>query len=422
MLAYGVAMLDRTILFLMVAPLEHDLNISDTQMGLLQGFAFALFFAAAGIPIGRLADRTSRPRLIGIGIMLWSVMTACSGLARSFWHLVIARMGVGIGEATLSPATYSLLADLFPKDRLARATALFSAGSLIGSGAAFVFGGALLDALASRPDLGLPFFGVVRSWQIAFLVAGLPGIAVGLMIFAIPEPRRLGTPRKATAPIAELLHFLLDARRPLTSIVSGFSCQTLIIYSTLSWGPTLLIRNHHVGTAKAGEIMGVVVAIFGLAGFLTGGALADHLVKAGRTDGHMRVAIIGALGYGPFAVALSLAHSLPATVISMCLMFFFVSLPTAAGVAALQLVTPSHLRAQVSSVFLLCVNLIGLGFGSFLVGSLTDHVFKSKSAIGLSLLTTYAAAIPIMVGSFWCGRSSVGAWIERQDSARPGVG
>ena len=418
MLAYALAMVDRTILFLMVAPLEHDLHISDTQMGLLQGFAFSIFFAVAGIPLGRLADLKSRRRIIGVGIVLWSLMTALSGLAQRFWELFIARMGVGIGEATLSPAAYSLMADLFSKDRLARAIALFSAGSLIGAGAAFVFGGVVLGIVGAHPVIALSLIGEVRSWQIAFFIAAFPGLFVALLTLAIPEPTRAGPGQKVVVPLKALTKFLVDARYPLICYALGFSSQTLVIYSTMSWGPTLLARKHHVETASVGAIMGVVVGVFGLAGFFAGGALADYFSRTGRADGHMRVGLIGALCFGPFAVAMTLSHSISMTVACMCLLFFFITLPTAAGVAGLQLTTPSRLRAQVSSIFLLIVNLVGLGLGSLVIGGLTDYVFKNKSAIDLSLLTMYVAVMPLMIASFWLGKAPVAAWIIRQEKAR----
>jgi MFS family permease len=417
MVAYLFSMLDRTILFLMAEPLQRDLQVSDTQLGLLYGFPFVVFYALAGLPIGRLADVMSRRRIIALGIVLWSVMTAMSGLAQRYWHLFVARMGVGVGEAALNPAAYSLMADMFPRHRLARAIGVFSCGALLGSGLAFYFGGMVLEWVGSRPSIELPLVGVVRSWQVAFFAVGLPGLLVAALMYCVPEPPRPGEPHARALPISALIHFMRDVRWPFLAFIGGFGGQTLSSYATMSWLPTLLVRKHQLATSDVGAVMGIVVGVFGFAGFLAGGFLADHFVRKGHADGHLRVGIIAALLFFPFGIAAMLSASLIPTVACACMVMFALSLATAGGMAALQLMTPYRLRAQVSAIFMLVVNLIGMGLGSFIVGFLNDHVFGSKSAVDRSLIVVYCIALPLMAISFWMGKRPVAALIRRQENS-----
>lgn len=417
MLAYVFSMLDRTILFLMADPLQRDLQVSDTQLGLLYGLPFVVFYAIAGLPIGRLADVMSRRRIIAAGIVLWSAMTVASGFAQRYSHLFLARMGVGFGEAALNPAAYSLMADMFPKHKLARAVGVFSCGAFIGSGLAFYFGGMVLEYVGARPEMELPLIGAVRSWQVAFFAVGLPGLLVAALMITVPEPPRPGVQHTQALPLSALLTFLHAVRWPFASFIFGYGGLTLCSYATMSWLPTLLVRKHELAASAIGGVMGVVVGVFGFAGFLAGGFLADHLVRRGHADGHLRVGLLGALLFYPFGIAAMLSDAFMVTVVCGCGLMFALSLPTAGGMAALQLMTPYRLRAQVSAIFMLLANLIGMGMGSFIVGFLNDHVFASKAAIDRSLICVYCVALPLMLISFGCGRKPVAELIRREELA-----
>src|ERR1700686_2042900 len=188
MLCYALSFIDRQILSLLVAPMKRDLHISDTRVGLLQGFSFALFYTLAGLPLGRIADTRNRRNLITVGILAWSALTAACSAAKNFWALFFTRMGVGAGEATLSPAAFSLIADYFPPGRLGVALSLYSMGIYVGSGLAFIVGGEVVQHLARQPVLTLPLLGTIASWRAAFLVVGLPGLLVALLVRTIREP------------------------------------------------------------------------------------------------------------------------------------------------------------------------------------------------------------------------------------------
>ncbi|HET7333870.1 MAG TPA: MFS transporter, partial [Rhizomicrobium sp.] len=190
LIAYTLSFLDRTLLSLLIAPVKQDLGLSDTGISLLLGFAFALLYTVVGVPLGYLADRTNRRRLIITGIVFWSTMTALCGLAKNFWSLFAARIGVGIGEATLTPAAYSILSDSFPRKRLGRVMAIYSVGLPLGSGLALGLGGVLIDWITSLGPVALPFLGVLAPWRLSFIFVGVSGLAVVLLMLSVREPKR----------------------------------------------------------------------------------------------------------------------------------------------------------------------------------------------------------------------------------------
>ena len=192
LLAYVLSFVDRIIMSLLVTPIKEDLGTTDAQMGLLMGFAFALFYTVIGIPIARLSDVKSRTMIVAVGIFLWSLMTAACGLARSFFQLFLARVGVGVGEAALSPAAYSMISDYFTEDKLGRAIAVYQSGGLFGGGLAFIIGGAVVSMIISSDATSLTFVGILKPWQIAFLIVGLPGILMAFLMLTVKEPTRTG--------------------------------------------------------------------------------------------------------------------------------------------------------------------------------------------------------------------------------------
>lgn len=178
MIAYLFSFVDRQILTLLVEPVQRDLNLSDTQFGLLHGFAFALFYAIMGIPVARLADQHSRPLIIAVGIFVWSLATAACGVAKTFGQFFLARMSVGVGECVLSPSVYSMLTDYFPKEKLGRAVGVFSMGSFFGAGLAYLIGAAVIEAVEGIDHVTIPLMGEVKAWQVTFFIVGFPGVLV----------------------------------------------------------------------------------------------------------------------------------------------------------------------------------------------------------------------------------------------------
>lgn len=393
--AYVLSLLDRSILPLLIQPLQRDLHISDTQFAVLHGVAFAVFYAAAILPIGWMADRYSRKKIMATGVALWSGMTAFSGLARSYNHLFLARMGVGIGEAALQPAAYSLITDLFPKERLARAIAIFSTGGVFGQGAAFIIAGAVMTALGNREVVDLPLVGDTRLWQATFLFLGLPGLVVALLIALIREPARQHRPPTAAANLSELKAFIVRRRALLAPLCVANALMVFVTIAFMVWVPAMLMRNHGLAMGQVGVVMGLAQGIgFGF-GYISGGWLADRWFNQGRSDAHVRVGIVGAICALPLVLIATLSGSTEVTMVAVCLICFFAGFPVPAAIAGLQLVTAPGHRAVITSGYMLVANLVATALGPVSVAVLTDDVFGRPTAVNLSLCLVGVVVLPI---------------------------
>jgi MFS family permease len=397
MLAYTFSYIDRQILSMLVEPIKADLEITDTQIGLLQGLAFAVFYTLVGIPMGRLADARDRKRIIAWGVFFWSLATAACGLAKSYWQLFVARVGVGVGEATLGPAAYSMLADLFPPERRSRAIGAYSIGVYLGIGLAAIIGGQIVGALADAPPLVLPLVGELAPWHITFFIVGLPGIVLALWIATLPEPQRRGVSSSSTSvPLAEVVDFVFvrNARLLLTHFI-GFSMLTLLFNATVFWMAPYLIRAHAMAPADFGGQLGLTLAIAGGIGIFAGGAFADLLRRRGVAAAELWPGIVSAIGVLPFGIGTAQASSGEAALALFAGFMFFSSFPFAAAASALSLVCPNRVRGQVSAIYLFCVNLAGIGLGSLATGVLNDSVFRDPDRVGDSIAWVIGIAAPL---------------------------
>ena len=394
---YILAFIDRTILSLLVGPIRADLGLSDTQISLLHGFAFAIFYTTLGIPIALLADRLNRRNIIAIGLVFWSLATAACGLARTFGHLFLARVGVGVGEAALSPSAYSMIADYFPPHRLSRAVAVYTVGAFAGAGLAFLIGGAVIGSVASAGTVTWPIVGELKSWQLVFIAVGLPGVPLALWMLTVREPARRKAPDTGTlrAALAESLRYMSANWQVYGSHFLGFSLIALMFNAATTWLPAYLMRVHGLTPASSGLWIGSILLVAGVSGVLVGGWLGDRLVAAGRSDGTMRVGVYSAIGALPFAASATLVPSLPLSLALTAGLLFTTTLPYGAAAAALQVVTPGRMRATASAIYLCLLNLAGIGLGSVLVALATDRLFGDDLAVGKSLALVGTICAPI---------------------------
>lgn len=400
-LAYTVSFVDRTIISLLIEPIKADLALSDTQISLLQGLAFGIFYAIMGLPLGWAADRVPRRSLIAAGITFWCIATAMCGLARNFWELFLARMGVGVGEAALSPAALSLISDLFPPEKRALPIAVYSAASAVGAGLALVIGGAVIALVANAETIALPLFGDLRPWQAAFVLVGLPGLLLAVLMYTIHEPGRrgrdAGMAAAAASGIAEqpFLARLKAERAFYLPHYAACAIYTALVYGVLSWAPAFFIRNFGMTPAEVGLQYGLVVLVFAGAGPIVGGLIAGKLSRRGMKLANFRVAVAGMVLTSPLllvAVAMPSA-GLSMAVFSVALVSF--SLPGGVVLAALQDATPAALRGRASATYYLVVSIIGLSVGPISVALLTDRVFRDPSAVGWSIAVVGLIAAPI---------------------------
>jgi MFS family permease len=405
--AYMLSNVDRQIIGLFVKQIEADLHLGDTQFGLLQGLAFALLYATMGIPIAAASDRRSRPLVIGIGVTVWSLATMCCGAARSFGQILLARATVGVGEAALSPASYSLIADLYPREQLGRATAAYSLGSFLGTTCAFLIGAGLLTALgeASRYTiLGHAF----HSWQVIFLLVGLPGVPLALAIALwIPEPRRSVGVRDGGGAVSfgETLSWLWDQRAIFLPHLIGYPLYATALYVLLGWSPAFLIRSLAFGTAQAGAWLGTASLLASGAGVLIAGAVLDRAIRHGRYAAPFEIGIVGASGLALSMAVLASASPGPLSLAALACGLFFAAVPMAPSVTIIQMVVPAPMRSRVSALLLLGNNLIGLTCGNIAVGWLNDHAFGGAPGIRLSMPLVVGVAALLSVAFLARGRN-----------------
>jgi MFS family permease len=403
MLAYVLSFIDRQILSLLVEPIKRDMVISDTQMSLLMGLSFALFYTICGIPLGRLADSKNRRGLIAIGVLLWSAATAACGLAKFYWQFLLCRIGVGVGEAALSPAAYSLIADSFPAERRATAISVYSMGIYLGSGMALLLGGLVIKLASAQGDLVLPVVGEIRPWQTIFLVLGAAGVLFSLLMLAIKEPARRGVGAGVAIPFSQVGKYLISNRRTVVCHNFGFAFLSFAGYGSAAWVPTFFIRSYGWDASQVGMIYGSLVAVFGCLGIVCGGRLADFWAKRGRTDANMRVGLLAAVGALPTVLLFPLMPDANWATVLLAPSIFFLSMPFGVAPAAIQEIMPNSMRGQASAVYLFVITLFGLGVGPTAVAMVTDYVFGYPEALRYSLLITTTVAVVAASLLLWIG-------------------
>jgi MFS family permease len=395
MLLYTSSFIDRSIIGLLVAPIRRDLHISDTGVSLLQGFSFALFYTVLGLPAGRLADKGSRKWLIACGAALWSLATALCGVAHSFTQLFFARMGVGVGEATLTPSAHSLLADLFPRESQARAISIYQTGIAMGQGLALLIGGYVIHLVAGVPQVTVPVLGQVRSWQMVFIFIGAPGLLLALLAITIKEPLRR-TLKSDVPSIREALSFLARNKRAFGCWLFGTAMFAAVTFGFPAWMPTVFIRKFGMTASEVGAIYGSMVLILGPLGGVSAGTLTDYLFRRGVRDAHWRVIVGFGVTAMPFAIAAPLVGNRTLAFACLGVEILLMNLGGVNGAAQVMAVPP-RLRGQMTAIYYFFSALLGFGLGPTFVAMLTDHVYHSDLAVGLSLATATAIAMPLAI-------------------------
>lgn len=408
-LAYILSYLDRQVLSLLTELIKADLGLSDTQMGLLLGPAFALFYACMGIPLGWMADRYSRRTIIGVGITLWCAATAAAGLARNFVQLGITRFLVGIGEAALGPSALSLITDYFAPGQRGRAIAFYTGAVSIGSGIAYLVGGQIIQWATGQPELHWPVIGEVQPWQVVFLVVGLPGLIVAALMFTVREPERTGT--AITEEIAgkragfiTALRYLMRRMKSFGGIFGCMSVITVMAY-THFWLPAYFKRTWGWDEPKFALYNGIGLLIIGPLSVNSGGWLSDRLRNRGRIDGPVIVLLLGMFIMVPTGVAFPLMPSATSSFAVYLLTIVGAAMATATAPSAIVSIAPGQIRSQTIALFYLTISLIGAGIGPPAVAFFTDQVFGDEQAIRYSL-----ASVPVIFGIL----GLIPAWFVRR--------
>lgn len=407
LLAYILSFIDRNVMAILVGPIRESFAISDFEYGLLHGLAFTVFYTFVGLPIGRLADRRSRRSIVAVGVILWSAMTCACGLVRSFGGLFVARMGVGVGEAALSPPAHSLLSDSYPARQLPRAMSIFTLGITIGGGMAYMIGGWVLAAVGDA-ELTLPWIGALRPWQLTFVLVGLPGFVIGALAWTIREPRRRGRVRDEGqgVPVGETLRYFRRNARLYGAIFGAVSLLSVLGYGTLTWYVEMLIRRFSIEAADVGPKFGWIFISAGSLGALSGGVLAERM-SARHPDANLRVVVWAALLWIVPGVLGPLMPSEQGALWMAVPILFLMSSYFGPAIAALQTVTPNEMRAQASAVLLFAANLAGLGLGPPLVGAMTTHLLGGDQSLDVALSGLAAVFAP---AAAWTAASGLAAY------------
>lgn len=378
--------LDRQVLSLLVPAIERDLGITDTQMSFLIGLSFSVFYTVLGLPIAWWADRASRRTILATGVALWSVMTMLSGMVRSYGRLLLVRIGVGVGEATLNAPSVSLIADYFPRERVGLAMSVWSLGTFLGSGLAYFIGGWVVGAVTAAGGMRLPVVGLLRPWQTVFVLVGAPGLVVALLMATVRDPR---VPQSAAGMQADGPSLFVHVRANLRTFASlgiGFALSAAVNFGIAAWLATFLIRTYGWTPARAGMVQGILTMSVGVGGTLAGGRVASALVARGFADAPLRVGIVGAAGMLVSATAYALMPVAGLAVAWLAVVNFFAAFPWGPASAAAAEISPAAIRTQSAALYFFVLSLISGTLGPTAVAFFTDTVFRDPLALRYSLV------------------------------------
>lgn len=386
---------DRVVMNLTIEPVKAEFGLDDTRFAMLQGVAFGIFYTLGAVPLGRMADRYQRRLVMGGFLALFSLFSMGSGLARSFTQLFLTRVGVGVGEASVTPSGLSILSDLFPPEKLGRAVSVFFLSAPFGIGLAFIVGGGLLQWLTETwTRSGLPFG--LEPWQTAFLMIGAPGLLLAPLFLLMREPKRRGPGGDRLLSLREVAHIVRERGLALSLMFAGFSMVTVVNFAYNIWTPALFGRVYGWNSAEVGLGFGLIMLIFGTSGTFFAGWLSDRLTRAGHLDAQLKVAAFGFLACGLFG---GLAPLMPNAWLALALIgpaMFLSCMPVPCAGTALQLILPNRARAQVTALYITIISLVGIGISPLIIGFMSDHLFTGPTGIRYSLALVVAVAAPVM--------------------------
>ena len=414
LIAFTFSFVDRQVLNLLVEPIRADLRVSDTQISFLQGIGFALTYILMSVPLGRMVDRFNRVAIMIGGVLVWSATTLACGLSGNYTQLLLARLGVGAGEAALTPAAWSVLADYFRPERLSLPVSVYLMGPYLGAGLAMIAGAEILDWSRLAGEVSLPLIGVVAPWQATFIAVGLPGVLIAGLLATIREPERKG--RQGTArevpPWRDIWAFMMTHKRVYAALHLGVPFVVVMLYGLQGWSPTILARIYHWDLADAGRAYGVVALVAGSAGVLSGPVLSRFLRGRGMADAPLRVALLGAFMATAALLTLPFQSTGEAALASIAWASFSVTLPLALVATVIQEITPNDMRGVVNGVYVVTTNVLGLVLGPTLVAVSTDYLFRDPLAVARSLALVALVVGPAAMLLLQLGRKAYAA-LER---------
>lgn len=402
----GVALLfksiDRNVISILIDDIKADLQITDTQIGLLQGLAVALLYSFLGVILGRMADLYNRTKVIAIGVAFWSTMNALCGFAVGFWQFFAARVVVAVGEATLGPAASSLVTDCFPKEKLPRAYAFYFGIGALGLGLGSVLTGFAYDLAGWLVARDFAFFGSLERWQIVFLLVGLPGVLLGFLFLIIGEPTRrqpLGyDPHvRDDRKFSEFTRHLKAHRGAYGGLMLSFSLAAACSQILIVWFAAAVMRTWGWNPSETGKWIGLSLMFAIPISVFVGGAILEYWLKKKRYECFAWMGLIACTGMGSFGILAMLMPTPELAIIFAALAMVFNGLPAAAGLTGFNLITPNRMRGQVTGLFYFLVNVIGTVLGTMALPLVTDYVFGDPAMVRWSIVIGLAIVMPIGV-------------------------
>ena len=396
-LATVISYTDRQILSLLVDPIRRDLSISDTQIGLLIGTAFAFVYGLAGLPLGWLADRLRRRNLIVAGISLWSMGTVCCGLSHTFGQFFAARILVGIGEAVLTPASVSLISDSFPPRNRGRATSVFLMGMAMGAGGAILFGGVILRLADSGALQGTLLEGQA-SWRVVLLLLGILGVVPASIVAALREPERQHndlTSDPQSTPAQSTVQWLR-----LTPLLLALGITSLVDNAVLAWTPSVLVRGFNMPATEVGPLLGTLLMVSGGLGMLAGGFLSDRARRQGYRGGRLPVAVLSAAVTIPITI-LIMASNLNIVLLGVTLYVCLSCIGACVGTLTLLDLAPNQRHGLIMAVSFFLNVALGAGVGPAAVGLVADHLSLSGGGIGWAVFLVACPGFALVGGLFY---------------------
>ena len=420
LLCYIFSFVDRQIIGYLVEPIERDFGLTDAQVGLLSGLAFAFLYTILGIPIARLADKYSRRNIIAFGVFLWSLAATYCGLAKTGMQLFLGRIGVGIGEATLSPAAYSMMVDMFPREKQGSAFSIYNMGITVGSALAALLGGVVVFVFAkSETTYAVPLLGAIPGWQMAFIVTGVPGMLLPLLLLTIRDPKRRGLIRSTNAlghtvaaklSMLEVFKYTWKSKAFYSKHFFAWGFMSMMGYGVGAWLPTSINRLWGMDTGTIGIMQGIGLLVINTPAVFIFGKLSDRMAKKGIKDAPVIMCLISAIAV---AVLCALPYVMPSLVTAWIMIYLSsICFHGYVGLSPMIVsqVTPNQLRAQVSSMCLFVVNMLGLGVGPSLPPLFTKLFFNNDK-----MMIHWGLIISVLFSSL------IAAWLyasERKDYIR----
>ncbi len=406
LVAYIISFIDRQMINYLVVPIKEDMGLTDFEISFIQGWGFVLAYIIFSIPFGRIVDKVNRVRVLIGGIIIWSVATAACGFSKNSWQLVLSRSGVGAGEAALTPASWSIISDLFPVEKRSFPMSIYLMGPYIGQGLSLLFGAQILRIYNEPVTLFESI--IVQPWQIIFLIIAVPGVILGLLMFALKDPVRkevlVSEKEEGTDSIKEVFAYVIKNIGAYMPLLIGSAFIVVLLYGVQSWVPTFLHRIHGWEHTRIGDQYGLVALFAGSLGVVSGPMAEKYLTKLNFNAATIIVCIITAVALTIIGPITFLSLSSDIVLIGIFITSFFITLPLALFATSLQNITPNQYRGVVTGLYVFTVNITGYGLGPMVVAFFTDKVFKSEMAIDLSMAAMFLICGPISFFIFYLGR------------------